>query len=256
MHWSNQSNVLKIKVKIIGPEDFLGLIIGIFINPFLYVSLGYIVYKLIALKKGLTPMELIRRIMKGSSRATRKTYSISVTKKISLLDVATKYLPSIVLCSFLFSVPDQAHAGFEIIDNKKPVQTLVTPNTNVPFSESKSGFGNDVRLEDVISILINKPWQFDFISKEIKALKVSWLSRGSTVSEIIAQLGRNYGIETYYVESAGEIHLDWSSGFCSAKIEEERVRRNKFNEEILFGAKDNSFPSVFKVVRDERVYLC
>ena len=218
--------------------------------------LGYLIFKIVALKKGLTPMELVRRIMKGTSRDSRKTYSLSVKKRISLIDVATKYLPVVFACVLLSGIDNRAVAGFEIVDTPKQV---IQPKLNVehlPFSEARSGFGKDVRLEDVISILINKPWQYEFISKEIKALKVSWLSRGSSVSEIIAQIGRNYGVEAYYVESAGEVHLDWASGFCDSRIEAEKNRRAAFNEQIMFGAKDTSFPSVFKVVRDERIYLC
>ena len=256
MHWSSQSNQLKIKVKIFGPEDFIGLVLSIFINPLFFVMVSYFIFKIVALKKGLTQMELMRRMLKGSSREARKTRSLSVKKRVSLLDIATRYLPVVFVCFMFTGIGQNAFAGFEIVDEKKNHPVTNASSVYLPFSEVKSGFGNDVRLEDVVSILVNKPWQFQFISKEIKALKVSWLSKGSTVSEIIAQLGRNYGVEAYYVQSAGEIHLDWASGFCHEKIKDEKARREAFNKQILLGAKDESFPSVFTVKRDERVYLC
>ena len=40
MHWSSQSNTLKIKVKLIGPEDFIGLVISIFYQPTFLCGVG------------------------------------------------------------------------------------------------------------------------------------------------------------------------------------------------------------------------
>lgn len=256
MHWSHQSNVLKIKVKIIGPEDFVGLVVGIFINPLLYLAGAYFIYKIVAMKKGLTPMELTRRILKGNTNGVRKTFSTKITKRVSLIKIATSYLPSIMLAMLLLPTSNPATAGFEIIDEDKPKIVLKKTDLNMPFSDFKAGVGSNVRLEDVVKVLIERPWKYEFVSKEIRALKVSWLSRNSTISEVLAQIGRNYGVETYYVESAGEVHVDWASGFCSEKIEEEKLRRDEFNKQIMFGAKDNYFPKVFKVNRDERTYLC
>lgn len=255
MHWSNQSNQLKIKIKFFGPEDFSALIVGLFINPFLYVLGFYLCFKLLAMKKGITPMELLRRILKGTVNGKRVTYSASPMNRISLFKIATSYLPSLFFLALFVPFSQPATAGFEIIDTEKKPEIL-KQNSHVPFSLPKSGVGNDVRLENVVNVLIERPWKYKFVSKELQALRVSWLSRDNAVSEVIAQLGRNYGIESYYVETAGEVHIDWASGFCAEKIVEEKRRRDAFNQEIMFGAKDQSFPSVFKVKRDERVYLC
>ncbi len=74
MHWSQMSNQLNIKTKFIQPEDFVAFVAGFFI-PFLWKALAvFLVFKFIALKKGMTPMELLRRLMKGRKRASRSTY--------------------------------------------------------------------------------------------------------------------------------------------------------------------------------------
>ena len=252
MHWSQMSNQLNIKTKFIQPEDFVAFVAGFFI-PFLWKALAvFLVFKFIAIKKGMTPMELLRRLMKGRKRASRSTYPLKPTEKFSLLREASKYL-SIVIC-FVCLPTESAKAGFQIIDEPKIEQP--TPVIDKPFTQPKSGVGDKVRLEDVLELVIDKPWRTEFISKELQALRVSWLSNNQSVSEIVAQLGRNYGIETYFVESAGKLYVDWAGGYCETAIANEIKRRKQINTELLFNSEKVSIPKVLWVERDERTYLC
>jgi hypothetical protein len=253
MHWSHQTNKLKIKIEHIHPSEFLAIIIGIFV-PLVWELLGvYVVFKIIAIKKRMTPMELLRRFRKGLTRESRKTSSIKTEERYSLLKEASKYLQVFVFC-LLFS-PDSVNAGFEIISKQKP-QPETSNDSGKPFTTVKVGVGDEVRLEDVIRILMDAPWKPEFVSKELQALRVSWYSKRSSASEILAQIGRNYGVETYYVESTGKLFVDWSKGLCEAEIKAKKQKRKEIKEWLMMNSQDPSIPKVIWVSKNERVYLC
>ena len=144
--------------------------------------------------------------------------------------------------------------GFKIIDAPEPEKVIVT--TAEPFKNVVSGVGKSVRLESVVSMLVETPWSAEFVSKELQALPVNWLSQSSTTSEIFAQLGRNYGIKTYFVESAGTVFIDWADGFCERAIEEEVESRRKIKSQFNFSTADLTVPKVFWVSENDRTYFC
>jgi hypothetical protein len=253
MHWSHQTNKLKIKIEHVHPSEFLAIIVGIFL-PLIWELLGvYVVFKIIAIKKRMTPMELLRRWRKGFTRKSRKTSSVKSEERYSLLKEASKFLPVLFVC-FLFS-PDLANAGFEILPEQKP-KSIIMDGLGKPFTTVKVGVGDDVRLEDVIRILMDPPWKPEFVSKELQALRISWYSNSSSTSEILAQIGRNYGVETYYVESTGKIFIDWSKGLCEAEIKAKKQERKEIKEWLMINSQDPSIPKVIWVSKNERVYLC
>jgi hypothetical protein len=253
MHWSHQTNTLKIKVEYFHPSEFLALIVGIFI-PLVWEALGvFIVFKIIAIKKRMTPMELVRRLRKGIFRSARKTTPKNNEERYSLLKEASKYIQVIFLCIYLN--PEAANAGFEILAEVKP-PVVKNNDMGKPFTSVKTGVGDDVRLEDVIQILMDAPWKPEFVSKELQAIRVSWYSQRSTSSEILAQIGRNYGIETYFVESTGKLFIDWSKGLCENAIADKKQERKEIKEWLMMNAEDASIPKVILVSKDERVYLC
>jgi hypothetical protein len=253
MHWSHQTNKLKIKVEHIHPSEFLAIIVGIFV-PFVWWILGaYFLFKIIAIKKRMTPMELFRRLRKGFSRKARGTTPMRPEERYSLLKEASKYIQVVFLTLLL--VPDPANAGFEIlVEPKQPIGN--TTDMSKPFTAIKIGVGDEVRLEEVIGILMDAPWKPEFVSKELQALRVSWYSQRSTSSEILAQLGRNYGIETYFVESTGKLFVDWSKGFCETEIKAKEQERKDIKEWLMINSENTAIPKVIWVIKNERVYLC
>jgi hypothetical protein len=170
-----------------------------------------------------------------------------------LLKEASKYLQVFILC--LFFTPDSANAGFEII-SKQSSKPELRNDLSRPFTTVKVGVGDDVRLEDVIRILMDSPWKPEYVSKELQALRVSWYSKRSSASEILAQIGRNYGVETYYVESTGKLFVDWSKGLCEKEIEAKKQKRKEIKSWLMMNSKEPSIPKVILVMKNERVYLC
>lgn len=258
MHWSNLSNDLIIKVKYFKAWHFVAMIASIFTTLKIWYVL-FIHWGLMAIahRQNTSVGCLLRKWRKGFTKRARVTYVTKKHQRYSLINEANKLL--CVGCLVLLVPMQQAKANFEIISSDmKVVQSSkdIVKAGSLPFSERRSGVGSDSKLADVVELLVSAPFTAEFISQEIKSLKVDWMSAGNSVAEVFALMGRNYGFESYYVESSGKIYFDWSKEICSAAVDREVQTRAEIQAKVGFASGKPVTPKVIRVIRNEKTYLC
>lgn len=164
---------------------------------------------------------------------------------------------AMICFAVIVTVTPAAKANFEIVMPKKSAEVLPHADvTFMPFSQKQSGVGNNAKLEDVIELLIKPPYTTVFISQELRALKVDWMSNGRSIAEILSMMGRNYGFEPFYVESTGKVFIEWANGMCDSAVSRELEQRRKIQEKVGFSSGGVVTPKVLRVVDNERTYLC
>lgn len=142
-----------------------------------------------------------------------------------------QYATACVLASCLMMNPTDSMAKFEIVipPKQQPVDSFVSSGQIY----LQGGFGKDVKLVDLMNLILPSPLSPEFMSAELKDLKVSWYSDGKIyLNEVLAGISRRYGVQFMWRNSAGILEIKWDNGVCKKIMEESREQQRNYSKQI------------------------
>jgi hypothetical protein len=128
-------------------------------------------------------------------------------------------------------VNSNAYAKFEIVI--PPKQTVVDNFVSSGKIYLQGGFGKDVKLNDLMLLILPQPLSAEFANSELQDLKVSWYSDGKIyLNEVLANISRRYGVMFIWRNAAGILEVKWDNGTCKRVIEESREEQENYSNKI------------------------
>ncbi|QIR16532.1 hypothetical protein [Shewanella aestuarii] len=117
-----------------------------------------------------------------------------------------------------------AQATFEIIIPK--AAPAVDPMIASGEKLIEGGFGRDVKLIDLMSQILPRPYDAEFQNSEIQDMKVSWYANDRVyLNAVFADISRRYGLLFTWKPTSGLMNVSWDSGICRKVIAENDSNR-------------------------------
>lgn len=146
----------------------------------------------------------------------RTLFSIMLVLLINILDIKDNNL---------------AYAKFEIVIPPKAQPVDHFKSSGEIYLQG--GFGKDVKLYDLMNLLLPQPLSAEFATSELKDIKVSWYSDGRIfLNEVLANISRRYGVQFTWRNAAGILEVKWDTGICKKVIQEAREEQINYSNQV------------------------
>jgi hypothetical protein len=190
-------------------------------NVFYFISFLFVVCKMRNQNVNQLVRYLLQRFRVKHKRNTplwleRSLFAIVLTASVGIFGVGMN---------------SQAYAKFEIVipPREAAVDTFVSSGKIY----LQGGFGKDVKLNDLMLLILPEPLSAEFANSELKDLKVSWYSDGKIyLNEILANISRRYGVMFVWRNAAGILEVQWDKGTCKRVIEESRNEQLNYSNQL------------------------
>lgn len=139
--------------------------------------------------------------------------------------------PLLLVVTSTMCIPNSAEAKFEIVIPPKqaPVDTFVSSGQIY----LQGGFGKDVKLVDLLSLLLPTPLSAEYANSEIKDLKVSWYSEDRIfLNEVLASISRRFGVLFTWRNREGVLEVKWDNGVCKQIISESVEKQFEYSKSL------------------------
>ncbi|MDI5833292.1 hypothetical protein OCF84_20800 (plasmid) [Shewanella xiamenensis] len=137
----------------------------------------------------------------------------------------------IAIMSTNFLISDNAYAKFEIVIPPKQAQVDSYASSGQIYLQG--GFGKDVKLYDLLSMLLPTPLSAEYANAEIKDLKVSWYSSDRIyLNEVLASISRRFGVLFTWRNREGVLEVRWDNGVCKKIIAESIQKQAEYSKSI------------------------
>lgn len=142
-------------------------------------------------------------------------FSLALILCLNVIDIATNNI---------------AQAKFEIVI--PPKKQSVDPFKSSGEIYLQGGFGKDVKLYDLMNLILPQPLSAEFSNSELKDIKVSWYSDGRIfLNEVLANISRRYGVQFTWRNAAGILVVQWDTGTCKKVIQESREDQVRYSNQ-------------------------
>lgn len=131
-----------------------------------------------------------------------------------------------VTCAMLVLSPI-THSALYVHSAPKPPAQEVIQNSTLPEQASIRGRARDQRLEDALSSIVRNKMQVEFVSPELKSMKVNWRSTGEPVQIVLTNIARGYGVDISLNEVQETVFVAVDTGKCDPLRESTLLKRAK-----------------------------